>query len=80
MLRKQTDETNPGDWFAFAVERLRGADVLWREEGVTGLGIEALQEAVERYLKGCLIAHGWVSLKPGKLWEYRTSSEERESE
>ncbi len=67
MLRKQTDETNPADWFAFAAERLRGADVLWREEGVTGLGIEALQEAVERYLKGFLIAHGWALVKTHDL-------------
>lgn len=44
MLRRQTSETDPGDWFAFAEERLRGADVLWNAEGLTALGIEALQD------------------------------------
>jgi HEPN domain-containing protein len=67
MLRKQTDETNPGDWFAFGAERLRGADILWREGGVSGLGIEALQEGVERYLKGFLIAKGWTLVKTHDL-------------
>ena len=62
MLRTKTDELNPSDWFAMAAERLRGADVLWEHEGLTALGIEVLQEAAERYLKGYLIAHGW-SLK-----------------
>ncbi len=62
-----TSETDPSDWFAFAAERMRGADVLWREEGVTGLGIEALQEAVERFLKGFLIARGWTLVKTHDL-------------
>ncbi|MBI5384488.1 MAG: HEPN domain-containing protein [Verrucomicrobia bacterium] len=62
MLRTKTDEKNPAHWFAMAAERLRGADVLWTHEGLTGLGIEALHEAAERYLKGYLIARGW-SLK-----------------
>ena len=67
MLRKQTSESDPTDWFAFAAERLKGADILWREEGITGLGIEALQEAVERYLKGFLVAKGWTLVKTHDL-------------
>jgi len=38
---------------------LRAADVLYAESGSTYSGIEILQEAVERYLKGFLIAKGW---------------------
>ena len=67
MLRKQTSEIDPADWFAFAGERLRGADVLWHHEGLTGLGIEALQEAAERYLKGFLIAKGWQLVRTHDL-------------
>jgi len=42
----------------FAEDRLRGADILHRAEGVTYLGVEALHEAVERYLKGYLVSRG----------------------
>ena len=67
MLRRKTDDKNPADWFAFAEERLRGADVLRQSEGVNALGIEALQEAMERYLKGFLIAKGWALVKTHDL-------------
>lgn len=67
MLHKQTDDKNPADWFAFAQERLHGADVLHRSEGVTALGIEALQEGAERYLKGFLVAKGWTLVKTHDL-------------
>jgi HEPN domain-containing protein len=67
MLRRKTSTQNPADWFAFAEERLRGADVLWRSEGITALGLEALQESVERYLKGYLIAKGWRLIKTHDL-------------
>ena len=59
MLRRQTDEKDPRDWFWFAEERLKGADLLWQHAGLSPLGIESLQEAVERYLRGFLIAKGW---------------------
>jgi HEPN domain-containing protein len=59
MLHRPTREDDPADWFAFAGERLRGCDILHQHEGVTALGIEAMQESVERYLKGYLIACGW---------------------
>jgi HEPN domain-containing protein len=55
----KTREDNPADWFFLAADRLRGADVLRQAEGVTFLGIEALHEAVERYLKGYLVFKGW---------------------
>lgn len=67
MLRKQTSETDPEDWFAFAAERLRAADVLWEHEGLTATGIETLQEAVERYLKGYLVAKGWSLIRTHDL-------------
>ncbi len=59
----KTEENNPRHWFYLAAERLRAADVLHAQEGSTLTGIELLQEAVERYLKGFLIAHSWVLQK-----------------
>ena len=53
---RQSDENDPHDWFYSAADRLRGADALWRMEGLTHSGIELLQEAMERYLKGYLVA------------------------
>jgi HEPN domain-containing protein len=67
MLRKQTDDKDPADWFAFAEDRLRSADVLWNHEGLTATGIEILQEAVERYLKGYLVANQWKLVKTHDL-------------
>jgi HEPN domain-containing protein len=55
----KTREDNPQDWFMLAADRLRGADILYAAEGVTFLGVEALHEAVERYLKGFLVSRGW---------------------
>ncbi len=59
----KTEEDNPQHWFLLAAERLRAADVLFAHEGPTYTGIETLQEAVERYLKGFLIARGWTLQK-----------------
>jgi HEPN domain-containing protein len=59
MLRKRTNENDPADWFAMGEERIKAADTLWKYEGLTHTGIEALQEGTERYLKGYLIAKGW---------------------
>ena len=67
MLRKRTSETDPSDWFAFAEDRLRAADLIWSAEGITHSGIECLQEAVERYLKGYLVANGWQIVKTHDL-------------
>ena len=55
----KTQENNPGDWFLLAGERLRSVDALRRSEGITYSCVELLQESVERYLKGYLIAQGW---------------------
>ena len=59
LQRKQSSETNPADWFYVATDRLRAADGTWERDGLTMSGIELLQEAVERFLKGYLIAKGW---------------------
>lgn len=59
MLRKQSSENDPGDWFYSAADRLKIADLAWQAEGVTQSGIELLQEAVERFLKGYLLTQGW---------------------
>ena len=55
----KTSEGNPHDWFRLAADRLRVADSAREHEGITYSGIELLQEAVECYLKGYLIAQGW---------------------
>jgi HEPN domain-containing protein len=55
----KTREDNPKDWFMLGEDRLRGADILYAAGGVTYLGVEALHEAVERYLKGFLVSRGW---------------------
>lgn len=55
----KTDEANPSDWFMLGKERLEAADALHEACGVSYSGVELLQEAVERYLKGFLIGKGW---------------------
>lgn len=67
MLRKQTSEKDPADWFAMGEERIQSADLLWKHEGLTLSGIEILQEGVERYLKGYLVAKGWRLVKTHDL-------------
>lgn len=63
----QTDERNPADWFAFAQERWRAARLLGRDDEFFATATEILQEAVERYLKGFLIAHDWKLVKTHDL-------------
>lgn len=55
----KTDENNPRDWFLLAQERLESADALVSQRGTCYSAVELLQEAVERYLKGYLVARGW---------------------
>ena len=55
----KTDENNPQDWFLLAKERLEKADALFAQFGASYSGVELLQEAIERYLKGFLVAGGW---------------------
>ena len=52
MLRKHSDENDTSDWFYLAADRLKIADLAWKQEGLTPSGIELLQEAVERYSPG----------------------------
>lgn len=63
----KTDETNPAHWFLFGAERLRAADALFPSLGATPSVVELLQESVERYLKGYLIAVGWPLQKVHNL-------------
>ena len=67
MLRKQSDETDPADWFYLAADRLQVADLAWNHQGLTASGLELLQEGAERYLKGFLIAKGWRLVKTHDL-------------
>jgi len=67
MLRKQSDETDPTDWFYLGADRLKVADLAWKHEGLTASGLELLQEAAERYLKGFLIAKKWRLVKTHDL-------------
>ena len=67
MLRKQSSDSNPGDWFYSAGDRLKIADLAWASEGLTQSGIELLQESVERYLKGYLVAKDWTLKKTHDL-------------
>ena len=67
LSRKHSDETDPADWFCLATDRLKVADLAWKQEGLTASGIELLQEAIERYLKGYLIAKGWRLLRTHDL-------------
>lgn len=55
----RTSEDNPHDWFLLAADRLRITDLAYQHEGVTFSGVELLQEAVERHLKGYLVAQRW---------------------
>ena len=67
MPLERSDEKNPADWFYLAQDRLKIADLAWRQEGLTPAGVELLQEAVERHLKGYLISQGWRLVKTHDL-------------
>jgi HEPN domain-containing protein len=75
----KTDEANPQDWFLLARERLNAADVLYAQSGSTYSGIEILHEAVERYLKGFLIAKGWRLRKVHDLTLLKDEAQKFES-
>ncbi len=55
----KTNENDPRDWLFLAKERLESADALAAQCGPSYSVVELLQEAVERYLKGYLVSHGW---------------------
>ncbi len=35
LLRKHSDETDPADWFHLGADRLKVADLAWKQEGLT---------------------------------------------
>ncbi len=63
----RTDPANPSDWFLLAKDRLEKTDALFAQFGASWSGVELLHEAVERYLKGFLVARGWRSVKTHDL-------------
>lgn len=62
-----TDPSNPDAWYVLAKDRLEKADALFTQFGASWTGVELLQEATERYLKGYLVAHGWEIVKTHDL-------------
>ena len=79
MPLEQTDENDPAHWFEFARERLRCADALFQAFGPTWTAIELLQEAVERFLKGYLIATGWRLRRVHDLQQLMHEAAERDA-
>lgn len=75
----KTDETNPADWFMLAQERLEKADALYKQFGASYTGVELLQEALERYLKGHLIGKAWPLQKIHNLSTLLDAAVERDS-
>ena len=62
-----SDPANPDAWFVLAKDRLEKSDALFVQFGASWSGVELLQEAAERYLKGFLVAHGWQIVKTHDL-------------
>lgn len=51
------------EWFVKRDHDLANAEILYREHGFTDTIAFLIQQAVEKYLKGYLIAHGWALRK-----------------
>jgi HEPN domain-containing protein len=49
----------PQDWFDKAQQDIRTVDILLREQGDAEVAGFHLQQAIEKYLKGFLLANGW---------------------
>jgi len=64
-----TDPQNPQHWILLAQERLEKADALFERFGSSYSGVELLQEAVERFLKGYLVSKGWRLIRTHNLPE-----------
>lgn len=75
----KTAETNPDDWLLLAKERLDAADALYQARGACYSAVELLQEAVERYLKGFLVAKGWPLRKIHSLSTLLDAAIEKDS-
>jgi len=63
----KTDPANPADWLLLAKDRLEKSDALFLHFGPSWSGVELLQEAAERYLKGYLVSRGWTLVKTHDL-------------
>lgn len=53
------DSLIPSEWFAKAEEDIRAAELLLAHDGPLGIAAFLIQQAVEKYLKGYLLASGW---------------------
>lgn len=53
------ESTLPQDWFALADQDMRAAEILLTEDGPLPVVAFHLQQAVEKNLKGYLLAVGW---------------------
>lgn len=62
-----TDPNNPAHWLLLARDRLEKTDAIFARFGPSWSGVELLHEAVERYLKGFLVHHGWQLVKTHDL-------------
>ena len=74
-----SDENNPDDWFVLAQNRLQIADDSYSIRGATLGCVELLHEAVERYLKGWLIAHEWPLQRTHNLRVLMEEAEQRDT-
>lgn len=55
------DVGEPTEWFTYAEEDLKAADVLLEADDVSAIVATAqLQQAIEKALKGFLLARGWT--------------------
>ena len=55
------------EWFVFGERDLQAAKALMGREGLTDIISMLVQQAVEKYLKGFLIYHGWKLRKTHDL-------------
>jgi HEPN domain-containing protein len=54
-----SESTVPKDWFDLAEQDLQAADILLNQQGPLPIIAFHLQQAIEKYLKGYLLARGW---------------------
>lgn len=59
----------PGDWFKKADADLQTVEILLTQSGDTEIAALHIQQAIEKYLKGCLLAKGWKLKKTHDLPE-----------
>jgi HEPN domain-containing protein len=54
-----TESTLPANWLAHGDQDLQAADILLTANGPLSIVAFLLQQAIEKYLKGYLLAQGW---------------------